>query len=121
MISLDRNIQIFNNCFENDYVFVFLFDWTGILNTKAQLDKLNSSLAQLQSSIDQVQTNVTNVKNQINQTLLNANCFDCSDFSQELQKLTVDLTISVSTNSGISLQFYLLTFFFFPPEWMNHN
>ncbi|XP_017268210.1 prominin-2 [Kryptolebias marmoratus] len=65
------------------------------LTIKAQLDNLNSSLDQLRTSVDRVQANVTAVKNQINKTLSEPNCTGCSSLTQELQKLTVDTTISI--------------------------
>lgn len=64
------------------------------VNTSAQLNNLNSSLVQLQSSLDRIQANVTAVKNRIDQTLSNPNCFSCDNLRPELQKLTVDTSIS---------------------------
>lgn len=68
------------------------------MNTSAQLNKVNSSLSQLQSSVDLLQANVTAVKNRINQTLLNPKCDGCVALSPELQKLTLNISISVSTD-----------------------
>ncbi|CAG6017251.1 unnamed protein product [Menidia menidia] len=65
-----------------------------ISNISVQLDKLNSSLVQLQSSSDRLQANVTAVKNQINQTLTNPSCLGCSNRTAELEKLTLDTTIT---------------------------
>ncbi|KAM4591088.1 prominin-2 [Odontesthes bonariensis] len=65
-----------------------------ISNTSVQLDKLNLSLAELQSSADRLQANITAVKNEINQTLSNPRCRNCSNISNELQKLTLDTTIT---------------------------
>ncbi|KAF7219957.1 prominin-2 [Nothobranchius furzeri] len=65
-----------------------------ILTTESQLDNLNSSLVQLQSSVDRVQTNISSVKDQLNQTLNNPNCIDCSSLIPELQKLTLDISIN---------------------------
>uniref|UniRef100_A0A3Q1AWX0 Prominin 2 n=1 Tax=Amphiprion ocellaris TaxID=80972 RepID=A0A3Q1AWX0_AMPOC len=67
------------------------------VNTSAQLNNLNSSLVQLQSSLDRIQANVTAVKNHIDQTLSKPECFHCDNLKPELQKLTVDTSISVST------------------------
>ncbi|MEQ2281145.1 hypothetical protein AMECASPLE_027354, partial [Ameca splendens] len=64
------------------------------LNTSDRLDKLNSSLVQLQSSIDRIQANVTAVRDQINQTLSEPGCTGCQNLTKDLQKLTVDTTIS---------------------------
>ncbi|XP_042358223.1 prominin-2 [Plectropomus leopardus] len=64
------------------------------VNTDLHLNKLNSSLAQLQSSVDRLQANVTAVKNHINQTLSKPTCFSCSDLQSELQKLTLDTSIT---------------------------
>ncbi|MED6236017.1 hypothetical protein ATANTOWER_003245 [Ataeniobius toweri] len=64
------------------------------LNTSDQLDKLNSSLVQLQSSIDRIQANVTAVRDQINQTLSEPGCTGCQNLTKDVQKLTVDTTIS---------------------------
>uniref|UniRef100_A0A3Q1F1R5 Prominin 2 n=1 Tax=Acanthochromis polyacanthus TaxID=80966 RepID=A0A3Q1F1R5_9TELE len=65
-----------------------------IVHTSAQLNNLNSSLVQLQSSLDRIQANVTAVKNRINQTLSKPKCGNCSNLRPELQKLTVDTSIS---------------------------
>uniref|UniRef100_A0A3P8TDU8 Prominin 2 n=1 Tax=Amphiprion percula TaxID=161767 RepID=A0A3P8TDU8_AMPPE len=67
------------------------------VNTSAQLNNLNSSLVQLQSSLDRIQANVTAGKNHIDQTLSKPECFHCDNLKPELQKLTVDTSISVST------------------------
>ncbi|XP_047208101.1 prominin-2 [Girardinichthys multiradiatus] len=64
------------------------------LNTSDRLDKLNSSLVQLQSSIDRIQANVTAVRDQINQTLSKPGCTGCQNLTKDVQKLTVDTTIS---------------------------
>ncbi|XP_041803369.1 prominin-2 [Chelmon rostratus] len=64
------------------------------VKTDGQLDNLNSSLALLQSSVDRLQANVTAVKNQINQTLFNTSCKNCSTLIPELQKLTLGASIS---------------------------
>uniref|UniRef100_A0A3P8T8Y3 Prominin 2 n=1 Tax=Amphiprion percula TaxID=161767 RepID=A0A3P8T8Y3_AMPPE len=64
------------------------------VNTSAQLNNLNSSLVQLQSSLDRIQANVTAGKNHIDQTLSKPECFHCDNLKPELQKLTVDTSIS---------------------------
>ncbi|XP_074501870.1 prominin-2 [Sebastes fasciatus] len=64
------------------------------VDTSVELNQLNSSLAQLQSSVDRLQANVTAVKNHINQTLSKANCNDCANLKPELQKLTLDTSIT---------------------------
>ncbi|XP_072247126.1 prominin-2 [Leuresthes tenuis] len=66
-----------------------------ISNTSVQLDKLNLSLAQLQSSADRLQANITAVKNEVNHTLSNPRCHSCSNLINELQKLTLDTTITI--------------------------
>ncbi|KAM9344897.1 prominin-2 [Symphorus nematophorus] len=65
-----------------------------IINIDVQLNKLNSSLVQLQSSMNLLQANVTVVKNQINQTLSRPHCTGCEALNDELQKLTLDTSIS---------------------------
>lgn len=60
-----------------------------------QLNTLNSSLTQLQSSVNQLQNNVTTVKNNISNTIMG--CEECDKLIPELQKLTLDISISVST------------------------
>ncbi|KAM4730310.1 prominin-2 isoform 2-T2 [Anableps anableps] len=67
------------------------------LNTSDRLDKLNSSLAQLQSSIDHIQANVSAVRDRINQTLSKSECNGCHNLTEDMQKLTVDITISAPT------------------------
>ncbi|XP_037638459.1 prominin-2 [Sebastes umbrosus] len=64
------------------------------VDTSVELNQLNSSLAQLQSSVDRLQANVTAVKNHINQTLSKAKCNDCANLKPELQKLTLDTSIT---------------------------
>lgn len=64
------------------------------VDTSVQLNKLNSSLSQLQSSVDLLQANVTAVKNRISQTLSKPDCVGCDALSPELQKLTLDISIS---------------------------
>ncbi|XP_075933073.1 prominin-2 [Anarhichas minor] len=59
-----------------------------------QMNRLNSSLAQLQSSMDGLQANFTAVNNQINNTLSNPNCTGCNNLQPELQKLTLDTSIT---------------------------
>lgn len=81
-------------------VCVFSFVWAETVNTSLQVDKLNSSLAQLQSSMDRIQANVTAVKNQINQTSSKPNCNSYNVLQAELQKLPVDTSITVSTDSA---------------------
>ncbi|XP_070772118.1 prominin-2 isoform X2 [Enoplosus armatus] len=66
-----------------------------IVNTNVTLNKLNSSLAELQSSVDRLQDNVTAVKNHINQTLSKPNCTGCTNLKPELQKLTLDTSITI--------------------------
>uniref|UniRef100_A0A7N6AUY0 Prominin 2 n=1 Tax=Anabas testudineus TaxID=64144 RepID=A0A7N6AUY0_ANATE len=69
------------------------------VNISAQLTTLNSSLAQLQFSLKVLQNNLTNVRNSINATLSNPNCTGCGSKKSELQKLTLDTSINVSTGS----------------------
>ncbi|MEQ2229523.1 hypothetical protein ILYODFUR_019741 [Ilyodon furcidens] len=64
------------------------------LNTSDRLDKLNFSLVQLQSSIDRIQANITAVRDQINQTLSEPGCTGCQNLTKDVQKLTVETTIS---------------------------
>lgn len=64
------------------------------LNSSERLDKLNSSLAQLQSSIDRIQGNVSAVRDRINQTLSKPDCVGCHNLTEDMQKLTLDITIS---------------------------
>ncbi|MED6266255.1 hypothetical protein CHARACLAT_000234 [Characodon lateralis] len=64
------------------------------LNTSDRLGKLNSSLVQLQSSIDRIQANLTAVRDQINQTLSEPGCTGCQNLTKDVQKLTVDTSIS---------------------------
>ncbi|KAM9365200.1 prominin-2 [Pholidichthys leucotaenia] len=59
-----------------------------------QLKTLNSSLAQLQSNMESVQNRVTGVENRINQTLSKPACFQCEKQRPELEKLTLDTSIS---------------------------
>lgn len=80
------------------YMCVFLLVWADTQNTSVQLKKLNSSLAEQQSSVDILQANVTAVKNHINQTLSDPNCTGCDALKPELQKLTLDASITVSTD-----------------------
>lgn len=68
------------------------------MNTDKGLKKLNSSLVQLQSSVDRLQANVTAVKNRINQTLSEPNCNGCANMYGKLHELTLDTSISVSTD-----------------------
>ncbi|XP_039996117.1 prominin-2 isoform X1 [Xiphias gladius] len=63
--------------------------------TSIQLNKLNSSLAQLQSNVDHLQANVTAVKSRISETLSNPNCTGCDNLKPELQKLTLDISITI--------------------------
>lgn len=80
-------------------VFVcFSFVWAETRKTSIQLNKLNSSLAQLQSNVDHLQANVTAVKSRISETLSNPNCTGCDNLKPELQKLTLDISITVSTD-----------------------
>ncbi|XP_008280627.1 prominin-2 [Stegastes partitus] len=65
------------------------------VNTSVQLNNLNSSLDQLQSSMDLIQANVTAVRNHIDQTLSKPECIQCDKLRPELQKLTVDTTVSI--------------------------
>lgn len=66
------------------------------MKSSAQLNSLKSSMSRLQVSLDLHQANVTAVKDRINKTLSDANCVNCSWLLPELQKLTLDTTISVS-------------------------
>lgn len=61
------------------------------------LDKLTTSLGSLQSSLNLTQANVTAVKNQINSTFSKADCINCTSLKPELDKLTLDTSITVST------------------------
>ncbi|XP_061601189.1 prominin-2 [Cololabis saira] len=65
------------------------------VNTSVELGKLNSSLNHLQSSMDRLHGNVTAVRNQINQTLSDPNCIGCADLRPQLDKLTLDTSVSV--------------------------
>ncbi|XP_032397074.1 prominin-2 [Etheostoma spectabile] len=67
------------------------------VNISLYVDKLNSSLAQLQSSMDRIQANFTAVKNQINQTLSKPNCNGCNILQSELQKIPLDISITIPT------------------------
>ncbi|XP_029963108.1 prominin-2 [Salarias fasciatus] len=60
-----------------------------------RLKKLNSSLEELQSSMDLLQANVTAVKTRINQTISKPACSGCENVKPELDKITVDTSISV--------------------------
>ncbi|XP_032409572.1 prominin-2 [Xiphophorus hellerii] len=64
------------------------------LNTSNQLDQLNSSLAQLQSSIDRTQANISVVRDQIKQTLSKPECKECHTLTADMDKLTLNITIS---------------------------
>uniref|UniRef100_A0A3B4WH53 Prominin 2 n=1 Tax=Seriola lalandi dorsalis TaxID=1841481 RepID=A0A3B4WH53_SERLL len=66
-------------------------------NTSVKLDKLNSSLAELQSSVDALQADVTVVRSRINETLSHPDCTGCNALKLELQALTLDTSITVST------------------------
>ncbi|XP_037322323.2 prominin-2 isoform X2 [Pungitius pungitius] len=65
------------------------------VNISLELNHLNSSLVQLQSSVNRLQANLTAVKHQINNTFSDPNCFQCNMLQPELQKLTLDTTITV--------------------------
>ncbi|XP_031697083.1 prominin-2 isoform X1 [Anarrhichthys ocellatus] len=65
------------------------------VNISLQMNHLNSSLTQLQSSMDGLQANFTAVKNQINNTVSNPNCTGCNNLQPELQKLTLDTSITI--------------------------
>lgn len=65
------------------------------VNTSVILNKLNSSLAQLQSSMDGLEANVTTVRNRINQTLSKPGCTGCDNLMSELQKLTLNTSITI--------------------------
>lgn len=95
-MTLELYLYLFNRL--DTVVCSFLqnvFVWAETVNTHDQLEKLNSSLTRLQSSMDVVQADLTAVKNNINTTLSNPNCFGCNSFKEELQKLTVDTSITV--------------------------
>lgn len=68
-------------------------------DTSVQLKTLNSSLVELQSSVDDLQTNTTAVKNKISQTLSNSDCIGCDTLKPELEKLTLDISITVPSLS----------------------
>ena len=70
---------------------------TDALKTDNLLKILNGTVDQLQRSIDIVQANVTAVRNKLTQTINNPNCVSCSQLQPELQKLTMDTTIVVSS------------------------
>uniref|UniRef100_A0A667YAG2 Prominin 2 n=1 Tax=Myripristis murdjan TaxID=586833 RepID=A0A667YAG2_9TELE len=76
---------------------VLLCVCTETISTSNQLRELNSSLARLQSSVNLLQANVSDVKNRINRTSLNPNCINCGSLQPELQKLTLDTTITTSS------------------------
>uniref|UniRef100_A0A8C5GHI8 Prominin-1-A-like n=1 Tax=Gouania willdenowi TaxID=441366 RepID=A0A8C5GHI8_GOUWI len=65
------------------------------VNISVELKTLNSSLTEQQLSLDRLQSNVSAVKNRINATLSKPNCVGCEDFRPELQKITVDATITI--------------------------
>lgn len=64
------------------------------LNISMSLDKLTTSLGSLQSSLNLTQANVTAVKNQINSTFSKADCINCTSLKPELDKLTLDTSIT---------------------------
>ncbi|KAM7408753.1 hypothetical protein PAMA_002471 [Pampus argenteus] len=68
-------------------------------NTSALLKNVNTSLAELKTSMDILQANVTAVKNHIDQTLSNSNCTGCDKLTPELQKLTLDTSITIPSLS----------------------
>lgn len=61
-----------------------------------QLIQLNISIIQLQSTMDRLQANITKVQKQIDQTLSNPNCTNCSAFSSEVQNPKWDSSVTVS-------------------------
>ncbi|KAM4607558.1 prominin-2 isoform 2-T2 [Polymixia lowei] len=69
------------------------------INTNELLNELNSSLAQLQSSMNLMKANVSAVKNRINQTITRSDCVGCENLQPELQKLTLDLSITMPSLS----------------------
>uniref|UniRef100_A0A3B3B9Y9 Prominin 2 n=1 Tax=Oryzias melastigma TaxID=30732 RepID=A0A3B3B9Y9_ORYME len=60
-----------------------------------QLNQLNSSLTQVKSTMDRLQANITKVKNQINQTLSNPSCTNCSAAASEVKKLKWDSSVTI--------------------------
>uniref|UniRef100_A0A3P9LNM6 Prominin-1-A n=1 Tax=Oryzias latipes TaxID=8090 RepID=A0A3P9LNM6_ORYLA len=60
-----------------------------------QLIQLNISIIQLQSTMDRLQANITKVQKQIDQTLSNPNCTNCSAFSSEVQNPKWDSSVTI--------------------------
>uniref|UniRef100_UPI003AAC36A9 prominin-2 n=1 Tax=Centroberyx gerrardi TaxID=166262 RepID=UPI003AAC36A9 len=66
-----------------------------ITSTNDLLRELNSSLVRLQSSVNLLQANVSAVKNSINQTIHKPSCTGCTVLQPDLQKLTVDISVTI--------------------------
>lgn len=49
--------------------------------------------------MDGIQSNVTALRSRINETLSKPECLGCAELKPELEKLTLDTSISVSTVS----------------------
>ncbi|XP_071386550.1 prominin-2 [Centroberyx affinis] len=64
-------------------------------STNDLLRELNSSLVWLQSSVNLLQANVSAVKNRINQTIHKPSCTGCMALQPDLQKLTVDISVTI--------------------------
>uniref|UniRef100_A0A667Y7L1 Prominin 2 n=1 Tax=Myripristis murdjan TaxID=586833 RepID=A0A667Y7L1_9TELE len=106
-VSVDKSAEDLNITIDNLHIFlgavyltlmlVLLCVCTETISTSNQLRELNSSLARLQSSVNLLQANVSDVKNRINRTSLNPNCINCGSLQPELQKLTLDTTITTSS------------------------
>ncbi|KAI4813157.1 hypothetical protein KUCAC02_024505 [Chaenocephalus aceratus] len=69
------------------------------VNTSLGLSQLNSSLTQLQSSMERLQDNFTAIKDRMLQTISNANCVGCINLKPELEKLTLDTSITIPSLS----------------------
>ncbi|KAK1905740.1 Prominin-1-A [Dissostichus eleginoides] len=69
------------------------------VNTSLGLSQLNSSLTQLQSSMERLQDNFTAIKDRMLQTISNASCVGCINLKPELEKLTLDTSITIPSLS----------------------
>ncbi|KAM3862956.1 prominin-2 [Diretmus argenteus] len=74
-----------------------------VTSTDDHLRELNSSLVQLQSNVHRLQANVTAVKNSINQTISRPTCINCMVLQPELQKLTLDSSMTIPSLSEFQL------------------
>uniref|UniRef100_A0A3B4VL67 Prominin 2 n=1 Tax=Seriola dumerili TaxID=41447 RepID=A0A3B4VL67_SERDU len=103
-VSVDQSPVKLNTTLDNIHTFLTSVPQVRetLLNTSVQLDKLNSSLAELQSSVNSLQANVTIVRSRINETLSHPDCTGCNVLKSELQALTLDTSITVSTGLSVS-------------------